>query len=85
MFHGSIVALSPRSATARSTRTTCKLVDWHVEQGTDCLARRHHRRVADADHDEHERVIAAVGERAARPHQGHGRHRLEQHRARPSA
>src|SRR5207245_3518515 len=44
-----------------------RLVDWHVQQGTDCLSP-----VATTgesptlDHDEHERVIAAVVERAAK-------------------
>ena len=32
-----------------------------------------------SSHDEHEKVIAAVVEQAARPDQGHARHRLEQH------
>ena len=63
-----------------------RLVDWHVEQGTDCLAPVGTTGESPTlDHEEHERVIAAVVERAARPHQGHGRHRLEQHRARRSA
>jgi 4-hydroxy-tetrahydrodipicolinate synthase len=42
-----------------------KLVDWHVEQGTDCLAPVGTTGESPTlDHDEHERVIAAVAERA---------------------
>ena len=42
-----------------------KLVDWHVEQGTDCLAPVGTTGESPTlDHDEHERVIAAVTERA---------------------
>ena len=42
-----------------------KLVDWHVEQGTDCLAPVGTTGESPTlDHDEHERVIAAVVERA---------------------
>jgi 4-hydroxy-tetrahydrodipicolinate synthase len=44
-----------------------RLVDWHVEQGTDCLSPVGTTGEAPTlDHDEHERVIAAVVERAAR-------------------
>src|SRR5438270_8093680 len=44
-----------------------RLVDWHVEQGTDCLAPVGTTGESPTlDHDEHERVIAAVVERAAR-------------------
>ncbi len=43
-----------------------KLVDWHVEQGTDCLAPVGTTGESPTiDHDEHERVIAAVVERAS--------------------
>ena len=42
-----------------------KLVDWHVEQGTDCLAPVGTTGESPTlDHDEHERVIGAVVERA---------------------
>src|SRR5262245_3854042 len=42
-----------------------KLVDWHVEQGTDCLAPVGTTGESPTlDHEEHERVIAAVVERA---------------------
>jgi len=42
-----------------------KLVDWHVEQGTDCLAPCGTTGESPTlDHEEHERVIAAVCERA---------------------
>jgi len=43
-----------------------RLVDWHVEQGTDCLAPVGTTGESPTlDHEEHERVIAAVCERAA--------------------
>src|SRR6266568_1272874 len=43
-----------------------RLVDWHVEQGTDCLAPVGTTGEAPTlDHEEHERVIAAVVEQAA--------------------
>lgn len=43
-----------------------RLVDWHVEQGTDCLAPAGTTGESPTlDHGEHERVIAAVVERAA--------------------
>jgi 4-hydroxy-tetrahydrodipicolinate synthase len=42
-----------------------QLVDWHVEQGTDCLAPVGTTGESPTlDHDEHEKVIAAVAERA---------------------
>ena len=42
------------------------LVDWHVEQGTDCLAPVGTTGESPTlDHEEHERVIAAVVERAS--------------------
>ncbi|MCI0638428.1 MAG: 4-hydroxy-tetrahydrodipicolinate synthase, partial [Gemmataceae bacterium] len=42
-----------------------RLVDWHVEQGTDCLAPVGTTGESPTlDHDEHERVIAAVVEQA---------------------
>ncbi|MFO0877170.1 MAG: 4-hydroxy-tetrahydrodipicolinate synthase [Gemmataceae bacterium] len=43
-----------------------KLVDWHVEQGTDCLAPVGTTGESPTlSHDEHEKVIASVVERAA--------------------
>ncbi len=43
-----------------------RLVDWHVEQGSDCLAPVGTTGESPTlDHEEHERVIAAVVERAA--------------------
>src|SRR4051794_6547638 len=43
-----------------------KLVDWHIEQGTDCLAPVGTTGESPTiDHEEHERVIACVIERAA--------------------
>src|SRR5438874_6938616 len=42
-----------------------RLVDWHVEQGTDCLAPTGTTGESPTlDHEEHERVMAAVVERA---------------------
>jgi 4-hydroxy-tetrahydrodipicolinate synthase len=42
-----------------------QLVDWHIEQGTDCLAPAGTTGESPTlDHDEHERVIASVVERA---------------------
>ncbi|MCS7016097.1 MAG: 4-hydroxy-tetrahydrodipicolinate synthase [Gemmatales bacterium] len=42
-----------------------RLVDWHIEQGTDCLAPVGTTGESPTlDHEEHERVIAAVVERA---------------------
>src|SRR4026208_1458711 len=42
-----------------------KRVDWHVEQGTDCLAPVGTTGESPTlDHDEHERIIAVVVERA---------------------
>jgi 4-hydroxy-tetrahydrodipicolinate synthase len=44
-----------------------RLVDWHVEQGTDCLAPVGTTGESPTlDHEEHERVIASVCERASR-------------------
>jgi len=49
----------------------------NVEQGTDCLAPCGTTGESPTlDHEEHERVIAAVCERA-RDASGHGRHRFE--------
>src|SRR5215475_9685977 len=43
-----------------------RLVDWHIEQGTDCLAPVGTTGESPTlDHDEHDRVIATVCERAA--------------------
>src|SRR5438132_3832656 len=44
-----------------------RLVDWHVQQGTDCLSPVGTTGESPTlDHDEHERVMAAVVERAAK-------------------
>src|SRR6516225_1074862 len=44
-----------------------RLVDWHVQQGTDCLSPVGTTGESPTlDHEEHERVIAAVVERAAK-------------------
>jgi 4-hydroxy-tetrahydrodipicolinate synthase len=43
-----------------------RLVDWHVEQGTDCLAPSGTTGESPTlDHEEHERVVAAVTEQAS--------------------
>jgi 4-hydroxy-tetrahydrodipicolinate synthase len=43
-----------------------RLVDWHIEQGTDCLSPVGTTGESPTlDHEEHERIIAAVVERAA--------------------
>lgn len=43
-----------------------QLVDWHIEQGTDCISPTGTTGESPTlDHDEHERVIAAVVERVA--------------------
>jgi 4-hydroxy-tetrahydrodipicolinate synthase len=43
-----------------------RLVDWHIEQGTDCLAPVGTTGESPTlDHEEHERVMAAITERAA--------------------
>jgi 4-hydroxy-tetrahydrodipicolinate synthase len=43
-----------------------RLIDWHIEQGTDCLAPVGTTGESPTlDHEEHERVIAAVAEQAA--------------------
>src|SRR5271156_948765 len=43
-----------------------RLVEWHIEQGTDCLAPAGTTGESPTlDHQEHERVIAAVVEHAA--------------------
>jgi 4-hydroxy-tetrahydrodipicolinate synthase len=44
-----------------------RLVDWHLQQGTDCLSPVGTTGESPTlDHDEHERIIAAVVERAAK-------------------
>ncbi|MBY0230650.1 MAG: 4-hydroxy-tetrahydrodipicolinate synthase [Gemmataceae bacterium] len=67
MFAGVTVALiTPFKSGEIDYPALGKLVDWHVEQGTDCLAPVGTTGEAPTmDHDEHERVMAAVIERAA--------------------
>src|SRR5260370_11487031 len=67
MFAGVTVALvTPFRDGAIDFRALRALVDWHVEQGTDCLAPVGTTGESPTlDHGEHERVIAAVVERAA--------------------
>jgi 4-hydroxy-tetrahydrodipicolinate synthase len=51
---------------SRKGRVDCRAVDWHVEQGTDCLAPVGTTGESPTlDHEEHERVIACVVEKAA--------------------
>src|SRR5262249_30859669 len=66
MFAGLTVALvTPFRHGEIDWDTLHKLVDWHVEQGTDCLAPTGTTGESPTlDHDEHERVVAAVVERA---------------------
>jgi len=68
MFSGLTVALvTPMKGTAVDYDALGKLVDWHVEQGTDCLAPVGTTGESPTlDHSEHEKVIAAVVERARR-------------------
>jgi 4-hydroxy-tetrahydrodipicolinate synthase len=66
-FAGLTVALiTPFKSGEVDFQTLGRLVDWHVEQGTDCLAPVGTTGESPTlDHEEHERVIAAVTERAA--------------------
>ncbi len=65
-FAGLTVALiTPFKNGAVDYEALHRLVDWHVEQGTDCLAPVGTTGESPTlDHEEHERVIAAVVERA---------------------
>src|SRR5947199_4862518 len=66
-FAGVTVALvTPFRSGAVDYDRLSRLVDWHVEQGTDCLAPVGTTGESPTlDHEEHERVVAAVTERAA--------------------
>jgi 4-hydroxy-tetrahydrodipicolinate synthase len=66
MFAGVTVALvTPFKDGAVDYPELLRLVDWHVEQGTNCLAPVGTTGESPTlDHDEHERVVAAVCERA---------------------
>lgn len=66
MFAGLTVALvTPFKNGEVNYDALGKLVDWHIEQGTDCLAPVGTTGESPTlDHEEHERVIAAVVERA---------------------
>src|SRR4051794_41781577 len=66
MFAGVTVALvTPFRDGAVDYDGLRRLVDWHVEQGTDCLAPVGTTGESPTlDHEEHERVIAAVVEQA---------------------
>jgi 4-hydroxy-tetrahydrodipicolinate synthase len=68
MFAGLTVALvTPMKGAAVDYDALRKLVDWHVEQGTDCLAPVGTTGESPTlDHNEHEKVIAAVVEQARR-------------------
>src|SRR5947199_1013304 len=65
-FAGVTVALvTPFRSGAVDYDRLSRLVDWHVEQGTDCLAPVGTTGESPTlDHEEHERVIAAVCEQA---------------------
>jgi 4-hydroxy-tetrahydrodipicolinate synthase len=65
-FSGLTVALiTPFRSGAVDFDGLFRLVDWHIEQGTDCLAPVGTTGESPTlDHEEHERVIAAVAERA---------------------
>jgi 4-hydroxy-tetrahydrodipicolinate synthase len=67
MFAGLAVALiTPFRDGQVDFPALLKLVDWHVDQGTDCLVPVGTTGESPTlDHEEHERVIAAVTERAA--------------------
>ncbi len=67
LFAGVTVALvTPFSKGEIDYAALRRLVDWHVEQGTDCLAPVGTTGESPTlDHEEHERVIAAVVEQAA--------------------
>jgi 4-hydroxy-tetrahydrodipicolinate synthase len=67
MFAGLTVALvTPFRNGEVDFQALFKLVDWHIEQGTDCLVPVGTTGESPTlDHEEHERVIAAVTERAA--------------------
>src|ERR671933_2910309 len=67
MFAGVTVALvTPFRGGAVDYDGLRRLVDWHVEQGTDGLAPVGTTGESPTlDHEEHERVVAAVCERAA--------------------
>jgi 4-hydroxy-tetrahydrodipicolinate synthase len=67
MFAGLTVALvTPLKGGEVDYDALRKLVDWHAEQGTDCLAPVGTTGESPTlDHEEHERVVAAVCERAA--------------------
>jgi 4-hydroxy-tetrahydrodipicolinate synthase len=67
MFAGLTVALvTPFHNGEIDFPALLKLVDWHVEQGTDCLAPVGTTGESPTlDHEEHERIIAAVVERVA--------------------
>jgi 4-hydroxy-tetrahydrodipicolinate synthase len=67
LFAGVTVALvTPFKNGAIDFAALRKLVDWHIEQGTDCLAPVGTTGESPTvDHEEHEKVIAAVVEQAA--------------------
>src|SRR5438477_7667896 len=66
-FAGLTVALiTPFKGGEIDYEALLRLVDWHVEQGTDCLAPVGTTGESPTlDHEEHERVISAVVEQAA--------------------
>src|SRR6266404_1000943 len=68
MFAGLTVAMiTPMRGTAGDYDALRKLVDWHIEQGADCLAPVGTTGESPTlDHNEHEKVIAVVVEQARR-------------------
>ena len=67
MFAGvSVAIVTPMRNGEVDYADLAKLVEWHVEQGTDCLVPAGTTGESPTlDHDEHERVIATVIEKAA--------------------
>src|SRR5437870_10539432 len=65
-FAGVTVALvTPFRGGEVDYEALARLVDWHVEQGTDCIAPVGTTGESPTlDHEEHERVIASAAERA---------------------
>ena len=61
-------------------------IEFQMQAGTKCLCPVGTTGESPTlSHEEHERVIAVVGRNGRRPHQGHARHRLEQHGGSPAA
>ena len=62
----------------RLRRASGRLIDWHVEEGTDGIVRRrHHRRIADGRRRRALRAHPRRGRACARPRADHRRHRRQ--------